>query len=258
MTSTCQKCENEKECFEYGAFYGKVNQSGNQVNYSDIGTRTMLLCDSCARTEARTRNKILIACIMSIGLIPLCILSAFGNQNTPKDFIVPSLIAAVFLVPCYFLFRNLKKLPSQQDGELEVFKVLTEELSSKGYTVWTATNYHLHISKFVLSQKLDEGYQKIHKEKQFLASLPVITQDIDLESAVMQLKAIYEISPDGFPKDSHYSLAERVRQIGIIMNQQGGMSRMLQAHQLFSFTCNIGGAQRNLEILWDGIGQWRG
>lgn len=258
MTSACQICGKEKECGEYSAFYGKVNQSGNQVEYSDIGSKTMVLCNTCARTEARNRNKVLIACIMTLGLIPLCVVIGFGNQNTAKTYLVPSIIALVFLIPCYFLYRNLKKLPSQQDGELEVFKILTSELSSKGYTVWTGTNYHLHISRFVLGQKIDQGFQKILDKKKLLSSLPAVSQDIDLEGAARQLKAIYEFSPDGFLKESNDSLAERVRQIGILMNQQGGMDKMLQAHQLFSLVCNVPGAKRNIEILWDGIGQWRG
>jgi hypothetical protein len=42
-----------------------------------------------------------------------------------------------------------------------------------------------------------------------------------------------------------------------MLDERGGLDLMLDAHRAFSARCAIAGAPRNLEFLWDGIGQWR-
>ena len=42
------------------------------------------------------------------------------------------------------------------------------------------------------------------------------------------------------------------------LHEKGGMERVLAAHARFSGRCRIAGAARNLEHMWDGIGDWRG
>lgn len=77
-----------------------------------------------------------------------------------------------------------------------------------------------------------------------------------LSESVDELVRLYSNNPDGFYSDS--PKAEPVKEIGRRLNALGGFNMMLQAHEMFSSRTNILGASRNLEIIWDGIGSWRG
>ena len=77
-------------------------------------------------------------------------------------------------------------------------------------------------------------------------------------AAALELEALYQKHPEGFLTSSPE--AEPVRKIGIKLNSEGGMELMKSAHGYFSAICgHIGpGLSRNLEMIWDGIGSWRG
>ena len=77
-----------------------------------------------------------------------------------------------------------------------------------------------------------------------------------LSDSVDELVRLYTNNPDGFYSDS--PSAEPVKEIGRKLNDAGGFDMMLQAHEMFSARANILGASRNLEMMWDGIGSWRG
>ena len=67
-----------------------------------------------------------------------------------------------------------------------------------------------------------------------------------------RLIELYLRQPQGFL----ISQAGEVREIGRQLDEAGGMEMMLAAHTLFR-SYNPGLA-RNLEMVWDGIGSWRG
>jgi hypothetical protein len=73
-----------------------------------------------------------------------------------------------------------------------------------------------------------------------------------LEDSVRRLIELYLRQPQGFVT----SQAGEVREIGRQLDEAGGMEMMLAAHTLFR-SYNPGLA-RNLEMVWDGIGSWRG
>ena len=97
------------------------------------------------------------------------------------------------------------------------------------------------------------------------------------EKLVTELVEIYTNNPQGFGiddegKDTKYIMTnggwlkvdgtyevKRIKKIGKLFNQEGGMDHMRMAHKIFSEQCmSIRGAARNLEIVWDGIGDWKG
>ena len=98
-----------------------------------------------------------------------------------------------------------------------------------------------------------------------------------LVDLVEELAIIYRSNPQGFGigesgKDTKWVLSNgkwnesdgtsevtRIREIGKIFNHHDGMECMRWAHKEFSLKClDIRGAARNLEFIWDGIGNWRG
>ncbi len=78
------------------------------------------------------------------------------------------------------------------------------------------------------------------------------------EEAVDVLVAIYRAHPEGFSRDTSIPEVRRIREIGSLLNGQGGMDLMLRVHETFSSRCGVYGAARNLEIMWDRIGEWLG
>jgi hypothetical protein len=77
-----------------------------------------------------------------------------------------------------------------------------------------------------------------------------------LDECVDELVRIYSRNPDGFLSNS--SRAKPVQDIGRELNAAGGMDLMLRAHEMFSDRITGSGLSRNLEMVWDGIGSWRG
>ena len=80
-----------------------------------------------------------------------------------------------------------------------------------------------------------------------------------LPDQVEALLTMYMNNPDGFaPGFGDAKALARIREIGDMLDRDGGMSRMLEAHAEFSRRSRVEGAPRNLEHAWDGIGEWRG
>lgn len=96
------------------------------------------------------------------------------------------------------------------------------------------------------------------------------SEEVDKERAVNELLQIYDAHPAGFVlprvalahpeavESQSPHQAARVRELGKLLNQSGGMPAMLDAHARFAARTLVPGAARNLEIMWDQIGEWRG
>lgn len=77
---------------------------------------------------------------------------------------------------------------------------------------------------------------------------------ISLTEAVSLLVEIYENHPEGlYP---HSSDRIKVREIGQALYDLGGMNDMLAAHREFAMRSPR--HARNLEMVWNGIGEWMG
>lgn len=84
-----------------------------------------------------------------------------------------------------------------------------------------------------------------------------------LRKAVDRLIEIYHQNPKGFGPEEDCTVGEikcirEIRHIGRSLNKLGGISLMRKAHGEFNRRCEIFGASRNLDLVWDGIGSWRG
>ena len=77
-----------------------------------------------------------------------------------------------------------------------------------------------------------------------------------LSACVQELLRLYQQTPGGFLSDS--AAAMPVRAIGQKLHEAGGFELMLEAHALFAARNPGMGLARNLEMIWDGVGNWRG
>lgn len=76
--------------------------------------------------------------------------------------------------------------------------------------------------------------------------------------AVNQLVFTYRNNPQGFIRGENTLAELKIRRVGYALNQAAGMGLMLAAHEEFTKLNQVRGAARNLEIIWDGIGEWQG
>ena len=89
-----------------------------------------------------------------------------------------------------------------------------------------------------------------------MANVPEGEHKMLLTECVQELLRLYRQTPGGFLTDS--AAAQPVRVIGKKLDEAGGFELMLQAHELFAANSPGMGLARNLEMVWDGIGGWRG
>jgi hypothetical protein len=95
-------------------------------------------------------------------------------------------------------------------------------------------------------------------DKALLNEITLIQSKINLKinELLQKLIRLYKVSFGGFIMDS--SSSEPVREIGQELNDMGGFGLMLLVHRQFASMYPVPGMARNLEMIWDGIGRWRG
>jgi hypothetical protein len=84
------------------------------------------------------------------------------------------------------------------------------------------------------------------------------TQQYAFDEAVDMLLEIYRQHPEGFVRGERGAAEQEIRRIGRMLHKQGGIALMRTAHAKFARQCGIYGAARNLEFMWDGVGDWLG
>jgi hypothetical protein len=95
-----------------------------------------------------------------------------------------------------------------------------------------------------------------HRILENYANLPDSTW---IKVAAQRIANLYRMHPDGFVRGEGGVPEIVIREIGAAVNKRGGKKLMLETHNVFSqMTSGIKGAVRNLEHIWDGIGEWMG
>jgi hypothetical protein len=89
-------------------------------------------------------------------------------------------------------------------------------------------------------------------------TVQTVPQEYEFDDAIEKMVTIYREHPQGFVQGQGGAPEQELRLIGKILNQKGGMDLMRAAHAEFTSRCAIRGASRNLEFIWDGIGNWQG
>ncbi len=80
-----------------------------------------------------------------------------------------------------------------------------------------------------------------------------------IKVAAQRIANLYRMHPDGFVRGEGGVPEMVIREVGTAVNKRGGKKLMLETHNVFSqITSGIRGAARNLEHVWDGIGEWMG
>ena len=248
-----------------------------------VGIEKVGICDKCQKKLIR-KNRTSLA-PLKIYLIPVLLLvlgiiiSMAGFYNSAngggsETMQIAGLVIA--LPPCFFfviiydslvLPAKLKKTPYKVFGHIGVDVTSTYKEGQYDIYVPLGENFYKDEKDFGrVNQYLSEDIRKQIYEKLVVADQWKQAGGISamgdgntsgqgnnlLEDSVKQLIKLYWQHPQGFLT----SQADEVRAIGSRLNEAGGMEMMLAAHTLFR-SVNPGMA-RNLEMVWDGIGNWRG
>lgn len=92
-----------------------------------------------------------------------------------------------------------------------------------------------------------------------LEEYPNLPDAIWCRVAAHRIEMLYRLHPEGFVRGEGGVPESVIREVGAMINRRGGMKLMQETHALFAQkAAYIQGAARNLEHVWDGIGDWRG
>jgi hypothetical protein len=134
-------------------------------------------------------------------------------------------------------------------GDARALEPLIATLECDDIYIYPTSNLE---DKFV-TPKITEALRKLGWQPPETEKKQIITE-LDVELVVGILVSIYSNYPDGIYSGT--SAAERVREIGKELYETGGMKLMLTVHQ--QFAAKSYRHARNLEMRWNGIGEWMG
>lgn len=247
-----------------------------------VGIEKVGICDKCQK-KLLWKNRTSLA-PSKVYLIPFLILALglfismsgfFNSANGGGSETLQIAGLVIALLPCFFVIiydfivlpAKLKKTPYKVFGHIDVDVTSTYKEGQYDIYVPLGENFYKDEKDFGrVNRYLSEDIRKQIYEKLVVADqwkqAGVVSAMGDentsgqgnnlLEDSVKQLMKLYWQHPQGFLT----SQANEVRAIGSRLNEAGGMEMMLAAHTLFR-SVNPG-MVRNLEMVWDGIGSWRG
>ncbi|MDR0593067.1 MAG: hypothetical protein LBG60_07395 [Bifidobacteriaceae bacterium] len=106
-------------------------------------------------------------------------------------------------------------------------------------------------------RRVEEEQRRVEEERGKKVAEEILRGKHPIESGVKELIRLYGASGGrGFLVDT--SRAKPVEEVGAALDKRGGFDMMLAAHRQFARRYPVLGMARNLEMVWDGIGGWRG
>lgn len=287
----CSICGSTRDVFPHDYLNVDKNERSIRVGVSTIRTSTTEtligaehhgICKDCVRKANIEKAKSELYLVGGIAVAAVLIQA--GNEAA--SFIVIALVAAAVAVTIalliYFLYTRpfairwsertalkealQKRMPNRRYIEIrEGFYRSERDFLSKNYFATDIGRklYQTLIAtghwRDLLVAQPEAGTQKAKPRRAAPSAVETTPQsetDTLLQRSVQELLRLYRQTPQGFLKDS--SAAEPVRAIGRKLDAAGGFQMMLRAHEQFDAANPGNGLARNLEIVWDGIGGWRG
>ena len=287
----CSICGSTQSVFPHDYLIVDKNERSNRIGVSTVQTLTAEsligaehhgICKECVRKAniEKVKSELYVVGILAVAAV----LFRTGNEST--SFFVVALVAvamaAIIALSIYFLYTRpfairlnertaLKEALQNRMPNIRYIEIreglyrserdflsknyFATNLGSKLYQTLIATGHW----RDLLAAQPDAGTQKAKPQRttpSAVETTPPTDTDTLLQRSVQELLRLYRQTPQGFLKDS--PAAEPVRAIGRQLDAAGGFQLMLRAHEQFDAAKPGNGLARNLEIVWDGIGGWRG
>lgn len=295
--SKCVRCGKEEAAWEWPALKVNHYENVDYVSYdtrkvtqreSVSGMFSAGLCPECnkalAREEANSHKLNSLAYCMMIGGPMITIIFAMELHLDPKG--TPLYIAGgVILLLGIILSAAIKKplLNKCLNAPLEKQCLRLGKVGGSDHPrfVPMGENFYPKLAAFskVNPNLLSDMAEKIYKElvstgkwksletadpgsaearNPGLSDAQNMLHGIFMDRVLDELLKQYRKCPEGISASSPE--ADIIRKHGEGLNTVGGIDLMRRTHDRFAEQCSeIGpGLARNLEMLWDGIGEWRG
>lgn len=281
----CEVCGKERA--HYVQDFLIVNRSISGGGFAGMTTTTESLsgaerhtvCKKCLLKKA-TRHALLVGLGTTIGsfffigfvsgskfhsVLPLILLSIIYGFLAG----IATELAGLFLQK--FRVGHLRDFASKYSGSSDTNKIYIpvgkklyqNEQSFQKVNSQLVTDIHKRLYAVLIATGSWEDYVAMALVLADLETAPMPTANVPegehkmlLNECVQELLRLYRQTPDGFLTNS--AAAQPVRAIGKKLDEAGGFKLMLQAHELFAANSPGMGLARNLEMVWDGIGGWRG
>ena len=174
------------------------------------------------------------------------------NVETGTFVFIAAIILVSLLWTVYKVFRIVSDKPLSETSAAKKLMQKAKRTNPAKFYYTPAENALLPIKQ---EEKTKDPLMIIYEEVQNGKDINV---DVIATASVEHLIRLYSSSPKGEGFLVGSNSAERVRMVGELLNKVGGFQLMLVIHKHFASSYQVYGAARNLEMVWDGIGSWRG
>jgi len=142
---------------------------------------------------------------------------------------------------------------------VQKLKLLSEQMANSGFASGASSAEAAIDLKVEMFQQIGFTVGGVEAAKRSVRQAAEARQEQPFfDEAVERILSIYRSHPQGFVQGSGGAPEQELRNLGERLNEIGGKDLMRAAHADFSVRCNVPGAARNLEFIWDGIGSWQG
>jgi len=248
---------------------------GPLLNTSPPHVVSSRLCGPCFRAAYKkfTFKGLAIFSILFL-LVDLFLLALFfvGKWDSVTQRNVAGLIGFVVINGGLMLIwivslrrcQRLKPTPGDRAAVFTPYRVqklefLSQQLADSGFAARSSsaqTAIDLKVERF---QQMGFTVGGVEAAKRSVGKAPEARPEDSLfDETVARILSIYRSHPQGFVQGFGGAPEQELRGIGERLNGVGGIDLMRAAHAEFASHCDIPGAARNLEFVWDGIGTWQG
>lgn len=247
---------------------------GPLLNTSPPHVVSSQLCKKCFRAAYKkfTIKGLAIFSILFL-LVDLFIVALVlvGNWDSPTQRNVGGAIGFVVIngglvLIWVFSVRRWQRLTPTPADRAAVFtpyrvqnlKLLAQQLTAPGFASRSTSAEAIDL-KVEMFQQMGFTVGGVEAAKRsILKAAEAKRKEPFVDEAVERILSIYRSHPQGFVQGFGGDPEQELRRLGERLNEIGGKDLMRAAHADFSSRCNLPGAARNLEFIWDGIGSWQG
>jgi hypothetical protein len=160
--------------------------------------------------------------------------------------------------------QRLKPTPADRSAlftpyRVQKLKLLSQQLTDSGFAARAGSAEVAIDSTVEMFQQMGFTVGGVEAAKRSVRKAAEARPDGPFfDEAVEEILSIYRRHPQGFVQGFGGAPEQELRRLGERLNEIGGKDLMRAAHADFSSRCNLPGAARNLEFVWDGIGSWQG
>lgn len=285
----CHKCGKQQAAMSSAGVVLHCSESGTSRSYEFQSIELRGLCEDCLKEQAKKKwRQGTVGKRRTVGVffvLSSMIAAYFGFARRDISFVIDLRLAAALLLAAAIAVFIADRIFCVKEVRKSSWKALAgpdRYASVYSYFVPLGEGYYKdeqsfgNVNRGLADEYTKQLYQNLIVSGQWkdivtaagavqaaqtgapqsAPSGEPVSDDDFIDGCVSRLLAVYGRNPGGFLSDS--PAAEPVKDIGRELDERGGFDMMMEAHRRFSARNTLPGLARNLEMVWDGIGGWRG